>query len=305
VSGPFLPIPLRYRERWCRVSDPKSTSRSLRGFFATLTAICLIGAGVAYGVTRYRLMELEDHATRDARKVAVEVIQPGLTPHDASLPMSGERLASMRSRVEARVLTGPVNAVRIWSGDGVIVFADDPAQVGESQPAMRGEIHALTSGTTEDFVTGERFHSLVVLHVGKPRALMAVELVRSHTPLVERAGEPWYPWVLRALQVAALFAALWVMTWIGFLGYDVMKRGVRRRSRARKDTRKGEAPGRHPSPRPEDVPAYMRPGFREEVESRRAVEQELTSAKAERDELARRLEQAELQEAKASVTESA
>jgi hypothetical protein len=288
------------------VSDPKSTSRSLRGFFSTLTAICLIGAGVAYGVTRYRLMELEEHATRDARKVAADVIQPGLTPHDASVPLGGERLASMRSKVETRVLTGPVNTVRIWSGDGVIVFADDPAQIGESEPAMRGEIHALTSGTgTDDFVTGERFHSLVALHVGKPPALMAVELVRSHTPLVERAREPWYPWVLRALQLAALFAALWVVTWIGFLGYDAMKRGLRRRSRARRDTRKAEAPGRHPSPRPEDLPAYMQPGFREEVESRRAVEQELTSAKAERDELARRLEQTELQQAKASVTDSA
>jgi hypothetical protein len=289
------------------VSDPKSTSRSLRGFLATLTAICLIGAGVAYGVTRYRLMELEEHANRDARKVAVDVIQPGLTPRDASEPMSGERLASMRSKVEARMRTGPVNAVRIWSGDGVIVFSDDPAEVGESQPAMRGEIHALTSGTTtEEFVTGERFHSLVVLHVGKPRALMAVELVRSHTPLVEKARDPWYPWVSRALQLAALFAALWVLTWIGFLAYDVAKRGVKRRSRAGKETKMGEAPGRHPSPRPEDLPAYMQPGFREEVESRRRVEQELTSAKAERDELASRLEQAELEQAKAaSVTESA
>ena len=155
-------------------------------------------------------------------------------------------------------------------------------------------------------MTGERFHSLVVLHVGKPQALMAVELVRSHTPFVEEAREPWYPWVLRALQLAALFAALWVVTWIGFLGYDIVKRGVKGRSRARKDTKKGEAQGGHPSPRPEDLPAYMQPGFREEVESRRRMEEELTSAKAERDELARRLEQDELQQAKAaSVTESA
>ena len=119
------------------MSDAKTTSRSLRGFFATLTAICLIGAGAAYGVTRYRLMELEDHATRDARKVAVDVIQPGLTPHDASVPMSGERLASMRSRVEAGVLSGPVNAVRIWSGAGVIVFANDAAQVADSHATVR------------------------------------------------------------------------------------------------------------------------------------------------------------------------
>lgn len=278
------------------MSDPKSTSRNIRGLFATLATICLIGAGVGYGVTRYRLMELEDHATRDARKVAVDVIQPGLTARDASAPMSGERLASMRAKVEARVLTGPVNEVRIWSGDGEIVFADDPAQIGESQPAMREDIRALTSGTTtEDFVTGERFHSLVVLHVGKPEALMAVELVRSHTALVDKAEEPWYPWVARALRIAVLFAALWVLTWIGFLAYDLMKRGVRRRSRAKKNRGKDEAPGRRPSPRPEDLPAYVQPGFQEEVESRRRAEEELTSAKAERDELARRLEQVQLE----------
>ena len=51
------------------MSDPRQRGKDLRALWATLAVICLLGAGVAYGVTRYRLYELEQQATRDARKV--------------------------------------------------------------------------------------------------------------------------------------------------------------------------------------------------------------------------------------------
>jgi hypothetical protein len=108
------------------VSDPKTAGRDLRALWATLAVICLLGAGVAYGVTRYCLMELEEKAGRDARKVAVDVIQPELTRADVSAPIRGERLEQLRSAIEAKVLAGPVGSVRIWSGDGTIVFAGRP-----------------------------------------------------------------------------------------------------------------------------------------------------------------------------------
>jgi hypothetical protein len=283
------------------VSDPKTAGRDLRALWATLAVICLLGAGVAYGVTRYRLMDLEQQAGRDARKLAVDVIQPALTSGDVSAPIRGERLAEVRSSIQAELLAGPVNAVRIWSGDGAIVFADDPKVIGDRDPAIRDEIQTAATGTTVHvFTTGQRFHSLVVMHVGDPPTLMAAELVRPHEVLVAKAEDPWYPWVARAIWFAIAFAALYVVTWVGFAVFGTLRRGiVRRRAKAARERQ--PVPGRRAAVADEDLPAYMQPGFREEVESRRRAEEELTSAKAERDELARRLQQVQLEQSQASA----
>jgi hypothetical protein len=264
-----------------RVSNARNFGRDLRAFWATLAVICLLGAGLAYGVTRYRLAELEQAATKDARKLAVEAIQPALTTADGSAPMRGERYASMLSVVEDRVLVRPITGVRIWSGDGTIIFADDPDLVGERVPTIRDDIHDLNAGTVHGFVTGERFRTLVLLRFARSPTTLAAELIRPHAPLVEKAERPWYPWVGRAIRGSVAFAVLYVVTWIGFAVYDAVRRWLARRSRA---ARKAEAA---PGPAVEDMPAYMRPGFRQEVETKQRVEHELNTAQAERDEQAR------------------
>jgi two-component system, NarL family, sensor kinase len=287
------------------VSGTKSFARDLRAFWLALAVICLLGAIAAYGVTRFRLTELEQAATRDARRLAVEVVQPALSPGDGSRPMRGARYESMLSTIEGRVLLRPIGAVRIWSGDGTIVFADDPKLVGDRMPAMRDDIHDLNAGAVSGFVKGGRFHTLVLLRVAKSPTSLAAELIRSHAPLVEKAKGPWYPWVGRAIRGAIAFAALYVVTWAGLFVYDVLRRrSALRRSRATMKEERSAA-----AEEDENVPAYVRPGFREELETRQRVERELTSAQAERDELARRLQRAELElerlKATASVSEPA
>lgn len=276
------------------MSDPKTAGKDLRALWATLAVICLLGAGVAYGVTRYRLMELEQQAGRDARKLAVDVIQPALTSDDVSAPIRGERLSEVRSAIEAKVLEGPVTAVRIWSADGTIVYSDDPKVIGEQDAAIRGEIHAPNAGTTvHGFTTGDRFHSLVVMHVGKAETPTAAELVRSHAALVAEARDPWYPWVARSIRFAIAFAVIYVVTWVAFSAFGIVRRGVARR-KAEAEKEPPVIPGNRKSVPDEDLPAYMQPGFQQEVEARRQAEAEAASARAERDELARRLQQAQV-----------
>lgn len=280
------------------MSDAKSFGRDLRAFWLAMAVICLIGAAAGYGYTRYRLTEIEQAATRDARRLAVETIQPALTPGDGTTPMRGARYASMRSAIEGQVLVWPIVAVRIWSGNGTVVFADDPKVVGEQVPAMRDDIHDLNAGGVRGFVTGNRFHTIVLLRVAGSPTSLAADLMRPHAPLVERAQESWYPWVGRAIRVAIGFGVLYVVTWVGFAVYAALRRQVaRHRSRAATKAERSPAPKAD-----EDLPAYMRPGFRDEVETR---QRELTSAQAERDELARRLQQAELEldRSKSSVPE--
>lgn len=283
------------------MSDARSFGRDLRAFWLALAVICLLGAIAAYGVTRYRLTELERAATKDARRLAVEAIQPALSPGDGSAPMRGARYDSMLSAIEGRVLVGPIGAVRIWSGDGTIVFADDPKLVGEQVSAMRDDIHDLNAGTVRGFVKGGRFHTLVLLRVAGSPTSLAADLVRAHGPLVEKAKGPWYRWVGRAIRGAVAFAALYALTWVGFFVFDLLRRRLaRHRSRAATEAERSAEQERQ-----EDLPAYMRPGYREQAETRERIERELVAAQVERDELARKLQQAELEldESRASVSE--
>ena len=91
--------------------DRRHRGRQLRDVFITLALIFLVGAGAAYGVTRYLQSELESDANRDARKLSVDVLQPLLVPADAQGPVQGARYDELLAAVDQRVLAGPINGV--------------------------------------------------------------------------------------------------------------------------------------------------------------------------------------------------
>jgi hypothetical protein len=259
-------------------------SGELRAWWATLTAICLLGAAVAYGVTWYRQGELEREATRDARRLVVDSLQPLLLPADLEEPIRGERYEQLAAEVEDDLLGGPINTVVIWRDDGTVLFADDPARVGQKDPAVRDEVHAVAAGTSEGVIEGERFRVFTSLRVGEDGELAAAEVGRSHAAIVAEAREPWYPWVSRALVAAVVFAALYIGTGIFFA---VLGRLDARGARASgpNERHPSRAEKTSPSAATADQPAYMHPGFQEEAQARRRVEDELESVEKERDSL--------------------
>ena len=272
--------------------EHKNLGRSLRALWATLAVIFLVGAGAAYGVTRYLQNELEADATKDARKLSVDVLQPLLIPSDAEDPIRGARYDELRSSVERRVLAGPISAVHLWAADGTVLFADRRELVGDREAAMRDDIHAVIAGTSHSSVDGDRFRTLTVLEIGSPPTLVAAELVRSHAAIIEASRETWYPWVRRGIAGAIACAGLYVLTAIAFLLVGVLAR----RSAGREEPADGSPPPRRRNAAPaqdEDLPAYMQPGFQEEVEARRRVEEELKATRGERDALRERVQRLE------------
>ena len=271
--------------------DTRHLGRQLRGFFITLAVIFLVGAGAAYGVTRYLQSELEADATRDARKLSVDVLQPLLVPTDAQGPVRGARYDQLLSAVDDRVLAGPINGVLLLAQDGTVLFADQRALVGDHEPALRDDIHAVIAGTSKSFVDGDRFRTLTVLEIGSPPTLVAAELVRSHTAIVEESRATWYPWVARAIAAAIVCFGLAIATAVVSFVLGVLGR------RSARDRSKVEAPPlrrKKAAPlRDQDLPAYMTPGFQEEVAARRQVEDELRGIQHERDALAERVRRLE------------
>jgi hypothetical protein len=215
----------------------------------------------------------------------VDSLQPLLLPADLEAPIRGERYEELAAHVEDHLLGGPINAVVIWRDDGTVLFADDPARVGEKDPAMRDEIHAVAAGTSEAVIDGERFRVFTSLRVGEDGELAAVEVGRSHAAIVAEAREPWYPWVSRALVAAVIFAALYIATGIFFAVLGRLDKRAARDGTAPSERHSARAEKKATQAPPVDQPAYMHPGFQEESQARRRVEEELEAIEKERDSL--------------------
>jgi hypothetical protein len=272
--------------------DRRHRGRQLRDVFITLALIFLVGAGAAYGVTRYLQSELESDANRYARKLSVDVLQPLLVPADAQGPVQGARYDELLAAVDQRVLAaGPINGVLLLAQDGTVLFADQPSLVGDHESALRDDIHAVIAGTSQGSVDGDRFRTLTALEIGSPPTLVAAELVRSHTAIVKESREVWYPWVARAITAAVVCFGLALLTAIVFSVIGVLERhSARQRSaveapRPRRKKASAQAD--------ENAPAYMHPSFKDEVAARHHVEDELRAIQHERDALAQRVQHLE------------
>jgi hypothetical protein len=273
------------------MSDPMHRGQQLRAFFVMLAMIFLVGAGAAYGATWYRQSGLEADATRDARRLSIDVLQPLLVTADAQGPVRGVRYDELLAAVDQRVLAGPINGVLLLAQDGTVLFADQPAVVGDHQPALRDDIHAVISGQSQSSVDGDRFRTLTLLEIGSPPTLVAAELVRSHQAIVEESREPWYPWFGRAITAAIVCFGLAIVTAIVFSVIGALAR----RTARRRSTVAAPRPRRRKADRAadENLPAYMQPSFKDEVAARGRVEEELNAIQHERDALASRVQHLE------------
>jgi hypothetical protein len=203
----------------------------------------------------------------------------------------GARYDELLEAVEKRVLAGPINGVLLLAQDGTVLFADQPALVGDEQPALLDDIHALISGASQSSVDDGRFRTLTVLEIGSPPTLVAAELVRSHTAIVEESREQWYPWVWRAIPAAIVAFGLALVTAIVFFAIGALRRrSARQRSAVAAPPVRRKKAERAAN---ENLPAYTQPTFKDEVAARRRAEEELNTVQHERDALASRVQRLE------------
>jgi len=169
--------------------------------------------------------------------------------------------------------------------------------VGRREADMRDDIHAVTAGTSESQVLGDRFRTLTSIRVGEPQPiLLAVELGRPHAALVAPASERWNPWVIRAGVGAGVCVALYVATALFFGVFGALKR---RPKTAKAKSRDGERSGRKAqtdaAPGDAELPPYMQAGFQDEFQSRKRAEDALAAAERQRDALVERVRVLELE----------
>src|SRR5438105_4978475 len=107
---------------------PTRTRRSLVGRFAVSSLVIFIVTGLAVSWVMIRDVRsgAEAQAVFHARFATRAVLAPALTAADLASPLQGDRYAQLRALVERRILSdGNDVRIKIWSGDGVVLFSDE------------------------------------------------------------------------------------------------------------------------------------------------------------------------------------
>lgn len=283
--------------------ERRNVARQLRSLCGTLAAICLFAAAVLYALTRYTQLELEGDAARSAHRLVVDRIEPLLAPADAKGPIPATRYQSLSASFRPVLADGPSETIRLWDTHGTALFADKPDAVGRRQIEVRDEIKLLSGGASRSMVVdGDRFRTLTMLRIGESQTQIVIGLDRPHAPIVAKSKARWYRWIEPAIVAAAVCFALWALAALAVMLLPKIASVVSRR-RTRVDPssippppntiRPAKRPRRGPGVKELDLPAYMLPGFREEVEARRRLEEELEIARRERDALLERVRRME------------
>ena len=124
----------------------RGTSIVWRFAITSLIVFGLIGVGIAALRAGDLRSSSEEAAQVRAELIAGSVIAPLLTPADLSGPIRGTRYRELdRAIHEFAMEDAGVERVKIWSRDGMVLFSNDPEQVG-LEPELEQDLHEALEG---------------------------------------------------------------------------------------------------------------------------------------------------------------
>jgi signal transduction histidine kinase len=179
----------------------RETSIVWRFAVTSLLVFALIGVGIALFREGDLRARSEAAATVRAELIAQGVIAPLLRPADLTAPIRGGRYRELDGAIHGFAMDGTgVERVKIWSHDGVVLFSNDPSQVGLSpEPeedlveAFGGEVASEISDLDEPENVSERrladqlFETYVPVHVagvdGSEDADAVIEVYQDYSSI--------------------------------------------------------------------------------------------------------------------------
>ncbi len=142
----------------------------------SLVVVVAIALGLAWltgnVVERHALAELEG----EARDTLAARVERQLTPEDFEQPMTGERYDEFYRFVDESVRSNRTVRINVWNREGLVIFADNPADVGELS-SDSAELQAAMAGETNSHLSApEDMHANAAEETG--------QLLEVYTPLV-------------------------------------------------------------------------------------------------------------------------
>jgi signal transduction histidine kinase len=131
----------------------RGTSIVWRFAITSLIVFGLIGVGIAALRAGDLRASSEEAAQVRAELIAGSVIAPLLTPADIAAPIRGTRYAELERAIhEFAIQDAGVERVKIWRQDGMVLFSNDPEQVGRA-PELEADLRAAFEGHVESEIS--------------------------------------------------------------------------------------------------------------------------------------------------------
>ncbi|MBI2846054.1 MAG: HD-GYP domain-containing protein [Chloroflexi bacterium] len=173
------------------------SSRGLVWQFAAVSWVVMAIIGLALAnilgnaIESYFIREL----MAEANQTLTQRVLRHLTPQDLEQPMSGERYAQFNSWVEDSVLSERTARIKIWNREGMVIYSNDPQQVGQIYPnqeelgkALFGEMSGEMSDLDDQENVGEKEYGRLfevyvpIVFPGSEEVAGAFEIYQSYEP---------------------------------------------------------------------------------------------------------------------------
>jgi signal transduction histidine kinase len=177
-----------------RAERLRGTSIVWRFAITSLIVFGLIGVGIAALRAGDLRASSEEAAQVRAELIAGSVIAPLLTPSDITAPIRGARYQELERAIhEFAIQDAGVERVKIWRHDGMVLFSNDPEQVGLA-PELEDDLHEAFEGHIESEISD----------LSKPEnaseRMLADQLFETYVPVNLSGGSPEVDTVVEIYQ---------------------------------------------------------------------------------------------------------
>ena len=213
-----------YRGTWGRhtlQTDRRTRDRVRLFFWAVLTVVCLVAVMVARQQQEQGLQRKMEAAQERAVRFTQNVLADRLDAKRVSQPIGRSGYDELLTELKHGLFNDQrVVRVRVWRGDGMLVFTTDhPAQIGnvtaddagvDLRPALRGDLTSVVvseSFARDDATTPEPTSLLSTFiplrSTDKADVFGAVEIDNDYALMVDATEHPW-----KQVQIAFAILAL-------------------------------------------------------------------------------------------------
>jgi predicted nuclease with TOPRIM domain len=239
--------------------------RERRPLWIALAILTLLAIAAALAMaSRARTAALHEAAI-DGELLAQTELAPILEPRDLAAPITGSRAQEVTGAIEDQILSvSRVDAVRIYSPAGRIMYAADPAIVGTRPSFLRDLTFEVANGDARTAVRAGMLQTFVPIWLAADGAVVVAEMSQAVGPIAAEASAPWH-WL--AFALGALFLAAVAMVIVTSLAQPMtMPVQVFHQVPPVRLPKALQAPNL-------DAPIYQHPGFRAIEEERQVAEE--------------------------------
>jgi hypothetical protein len=182
-------------------------TRERRPLWGWLSFLLILGIGFSLVMAGRARSSAIAEVALDAELTAQTELAPLLEPRDLVSPIVGERATDLGNEIDASILSvSRIDAVRIYSSIGRILYADDPAIVGTRPSYLRDLTFQVANGDARSAVRGGMVQTFVPIWLVPDGTVVVAEMSQVLGPVASKTTAPWYR-VALALT-ALLFASL-------------------------------------------------------------------------------------------------